>query len=88
VVLNVGSEYAVRGPLSLVRTGDEIVLDVENRRLDLNIADVERIRRQAGFQPPPFYYDRGYGKLFLEHVTQANEGCDFDFLTKSVSATR
>ena len=84
VVLHVAPESAVGGPLSLVRTGDEIVLDVAKRRLDLNISDEERVRRQEQFKPTPSYYDRGYGKMFLEHVTQANHGCDFDFLTKVV----
>jgi dihydroxy-acid dehydratase len=83
VVLHVAPESAIGGPLSLVETGDEISLDVENRRLDLNIPTKEWERRQSRFSPAPPHYDRGYGRLFLEHVTQANHGCDFDFLRKA-----
>jgi L-arabonate dehydrase len=88
VVLHVAPESAVGGPLHLVQTGDEIVLDVESRRLDLNIPPDEWERRQARFTPSPPHYERGYGKLFLEHVTQANHGCDFDFLRKTAPSTR
>ena len=62
------------------RPGDEIILDVENRRLDVNLPPEEIERRLAAFTPPAPHYHRGYGKLFLDHVTQANLGCDFDFL--------
>jgi L-arabonate dehydrase len=80
VVLHVAPESAVGGPLAVVETGDEVVLDVASRKLELAISpDViaERLRR---FMPPPRHYDRGYGRLFLDHVTQAHLGCDFDFL--------
>jgi len=80
VVLHVAPESAVGGPLGTVQTGDEVVLDVAARRLDLNIPADEFQKRRAQFRPPRPHYDRGYGKLFLDHVTQANEGCDFDFL--------
>lgn len=80
VVLHVAPESAVGGPLAAVRTGDEILLDVPARRLELCVPEEEIRRRLAAFTPPPPAYDRGYGKLFLEHVTQANLGCDFDFL--------
>lgn len=63
-----------------MKTGDEVVLDVPARRLDLNIPADEFQNRRAQFRQPRPHYDRGYGKLFLDHVTQANEGCDFDFL--------
>jgi dihydroxy-acid dehydratase len=82
VVLHVTPESAVGGPLAAVRTGDEIRLDVEERRLELCVSDEEMARRLASFTLPPPAYDRGYGKLFLDHVTQANLGCDFDFLRK------
>ncbi|HZT38926.1 MAG TPA: IlvD/Edd family dehydratase [Bryobacteraceae bacterium] len=81
VVLHVAPESAVGGPLAIVRTGDEIVLDVPRRRLDVKLTDEEIRRRLDAFTPPPPKYHRGYGRLFLEHVTQANLGCDFDFLT-------
>ena len=80
VVLHIAPESAVGGPLAAVRTGDEILLDVPRRRLDLNVPPPEIARRLAAFQPPPPRYARGYGKLFLDHVTQAHLGCDFDFL--------
>jgi len=80
VVLHTAPESAIGGPLAAVRTGDEIELDVANRRIELCISDEELKERLAAFQPPPPKYNRGYGRMFLEHVTQANEGCDFDFL--------
>ena len=80
VVLHVAPESAVGGPLAIVQTGDEILLDVPNRRLDLLLTQGEIERRLAAFVPPTPHYERGYGRLFLEHVTQADQGCDFDFL--------
>ncbi len=82
VVLHVAPESAVGGPLAAVRTGDEIVLDAPRRRLEVSLAPEEIARRLAAFTPPTAPYERGYGKLFLDHVTQANLGCDFDFLRK------
>jgi dihydroxyacid dehydratase/phosphogluconate dehydratase len=64
----------------VVRTGDEIELDVAERRIELCISEVELKERLKMFVPPAPKYNRGYGRMFLEHVTQANEGCDFDFL--------
>jgi L-arabonate dehydrase len=80
VVLHVAPESAIGGPLALVETGDEILLDVSNRRLELLVATDELDRRARLFTPPPPHYARGYGRLFLDHVTQADMGCDFDFL--------
>jgi len=80
VVLHVAPEAAIGGPLAIVRTGDEILLDVPNRRLELLLPEAEIAARLAAFVPPTPHYERGYGKLFLEHVTQADQGCDFDFL--------
>jgi dihydroxy-acid dehydratase len=80
VVLHVAPESAVGGPLALVQTGDEIVLDVANRKLELVVAPDELAARASRFTPPPRHYGRGYGRLFLDHVTQADRGCDFDFL--------
>jgi len=80
VVLHIAPESAVGGPLALVQTGDEISLDVEARRLELCLPEEELARRRQSWQPPAPHYSRGYGKLFLDHVTQANLGCDFDFL--------
>ena len=79
-VLHVAPESHAGGPLALVRTGDLIELDVPNRRLELLVDEAELERRRAAWKPPKPYYGRGYGVLFSRHVTQANEGCDFDFL--------
>jgi dihydroxy-acid dehydratase len=80
VVLHVAPEAAVGGPLRAVRDGDPIVLDVEARRLDLDLPQEEIARRLDQQGPPVPRYRRGYGRLFVDHVLQANEGCDFDFL--------
>ncbi len=84
VVLHVAPESAAGGPLAAVRTGDEVELDVERRRIDLCVDAAEIARRMDGFRPPAPAYDRGYGRLFLDHVTQANLGCDFDFLMPEI----
>jgi len=80
VVLHVAPESAVGGPLALVQTGDEIVLDVAARKLELLVPADELDRRARLSTPPKPHYQRGYGRLFLDHVTQADRGCDFDFL--------
>jgi L-arabonate dehydrase len=80
VVLHVAPESAVGGPLALVRDGDEIELDVPRRTLTLRVGDEELARRKAVWKPRPPHFSRGYGRLFLDHVLQANEGCDFDYL--------
>lgn len=79
-VLHVAPEAAVGGPLALVRTGDLITLDVAERRLHLHVSDADLAERKAAWTPPPSPYARGYGALFMQHVTQADEGCDFDVL--------
>tara|TARA_Y100000588_G_scaffold381022_1_gene465879 strand:+ start:36123 stop:37826 length:1704 start_codon:yes stop_codon:yes gene_type:complete len=79
-VLHVSPESAVGGPLGAVQTGDEIELDVPNRKLELRVDDNEIKRRLADRRAVPVHYERGYGKLFLDQVTQAHEGCDFGFL--------
>jgi dihydroxy-acid dehydratase len=79
-VLHVAPESAIGGPLAFVQTGDIIELDVAGRRLNLHVDDEELAKRRANWQPEPPKYSRGYGALYLQHITQANEGCDFDFL--------
>jgi dihydroxy-acid dehydratase len=79
-VLHVSPEAAVGGPLALVATGDAIELDVPQRRLTLHVAPEELERRRAAWSAPPQRYLRGYGRLFMQHIRQAHEGCDFDFL--------
>jgi dihydroxy-acid dehydratase len=80
VVLHVAPEAAVGGPLALVRDGDQIVLDTGARRLDLLVPEAELARRRAGWSRPTPSLPRGYRRLYVEHVLQAPEGCDFDFL--------
>lgn len=80
IVLHVAPESAIGGPLALVQDGDEIELDVANRRLQLLVSDEELAARRARWQPPAPAYQRGYGQLYLQHVTQAPQGVDFDFL--------
>jgi dihydroxyacid dehydratase/phosphogluconate dehydratase len=80
VALHVSPEAEAGGPLALVQDGDEIELDVPHRRLSLRVLDDELARRRARWRPRPPHYTRGYGRLFLDHVLQAHQGCDFDFL--------
>jgi dihydroxy-acid dehydratase len=80
-VLHVAPESAVGGPLALVRDGDLISLDVPNRAIDLMVGEDELARRRADWKAPPPRYQRGFGALYARHITQADEGCDFDFLT-------
>jgi dihydroxy-acid dehydratase len=79
-ILHVSPEAAVGGPLALVRTGDEIAVDVEQRSLQLLVGDDELARRRADRVAPDRRPQRGYARLYVDHVTQAHEGCDFDFL--------
>ncbi|MEO8596094.1 MAG: IlvD/Edd family dehydratase [Candidatus Solibacter sp.] len=80
VVLHVSPESGIGGPLAAVQTGDRVTLSVAQRQLHLHITEEEMQRRMALFVPAPPHYTRGYGRLFLDHVTQAHLGCDFDFL--------
>ena len=79
-VLHVSPESYIGGPLALVREGDLIELDVPNRRLHLQGSDEELAQRRSEWQPPEPRYARGFGALYVAHVTQAEQGCDFDFL--------
>ena len=80
VVLHVSPESHIGGPLAVVETGDLVTLSVAERKLHLHLSDEEITRRLSTLQPAKPHYTRGYGKLFLDHVTQAHLGCDFDFL--------
>jgi dihydroxy-acid dehydratase len=84
-VLHVAPESFVGGPLALVQDGDLIELDVPGRKLTLKVSEVELERRRRAWTPPPPRYGRGYGRMFASHITQANEGCDFDFLETGAS---
>jgi dihydroxy-acid dehydratase len=79
-VLHVTPESFVGGPLAFVRDGDRIELDVPARRLQLLVDDAELARRRAAWKAPTPHFTRGFGALYLDHVTQADQGCDFDFL--------
>jgi dihydroxy-acid dehydratase len=79
-VLHVAPESFVGGPLALVQDGDVIELDVPGRKLTLKVSEAELERRRRAWTPPAPRYGRGYGRMFASHITQANEGCDFDFL--------
>jgi dihydroxy-acid dehydratase len=80
-VLHVAPEAAVGGPLALIRTGDVVTLDVPGRILRMEVSDEELKRRRVRWTPPKPHYPRGFGALYVRHVTQADQGCDFDFLT-------
>jgi dihydroxy-acid dehydratase len=79
IVLHVTPESAIGGPLALVRTGDLIRLSVRETRLDLLVDEAELARRRAELAAPPTAPATGYSRLFHEHVTGADRGCDFDF---------
>jgi dihydroxy-acid dehydratase len=79
-VLHVAPESFIGGPLALVKDGDRIELDIERRRLQLLIDDAEMMKRRRAWKAPAKRFERGYGALFSQHIRQANEGCDFDFL--------
>ena len=79
-ILHLSPESHVGGPLAFVQTGDEIELNVPDRTIHLHVSDEELEARRASWQKPEPKYARGYGQLYINHVTQAHEGCDFDFL--------
>jgi L-arabonate dehydrase len=80
VVLHVAPEAAAGGPLALVKNGDVIELDVARRKMHLHVSEEELAKRRAKWKPPEPPMTRGYTKLYVDHVNQANEGCDLDFL--------
>ncbi len=86
-VLHVAPESFVGGPLALLRTGDIVRLDLPQRRLDMLVSEEEIASRRATWQAPAPRYERGYGYLFSKHVTQADQGCDFDFLQTDFGRT-
>src|SRR4029078_5216341 len=79
-VLHVAPESYIGGPLALVGDGDLIELDVGARKLELEVSHTEVARRRAEWKRPPPRYERGFGALYQQHITQADQGCDFDFL--------
>ncbi len=85
-VLHVAPEAYLGGPLALVRSGDMISVDVPARRIHLDVSDRELEDRRAAWTPPPPRFERGYGWMFSRHINQANDGCDFDYLTTNFGA--
>src|SRR6201982_2174127 len=81
-VLHVAPEAFTGGPLALVQTGDLITLDVAARGLSPHISQLGLVTRRQRWRPPEPKFERGYGALYTEHITQANEGCDFGFLAR------
>jgi dihydroxyacid dehydratase/phosphogluconate dehydratase len=81
-VLHVAPEAAAGGPLALIQSGDLVILDVPARLLQVDIPERVMASRRAQWHPPQPRYGRGYGALYGEQVTQANEGCDFEFLAR------
>jgi dihydroxy-acid dehydratase len=79
-ILHVAPESFVGGPLALVQSGDEIEVDVAARTIHLHVGEEELSRRRAAWKQPPPRYARGYGAMYSQHIGQADEGCDFDFL--------
>jgi dihydroxy-acid dehydratase len=79
-ILHVAPESFVGGPLAFVQTGDEIEIDVDKRSIHLHVSDAEMARRKAIWKQPAPKYPRGYGAMFSEHIGQADQGCDLDFL--------
>ncbi len=79
-VLHVAPESFVGGPLALVKDGDLIELDVAARKIELKVDAAELAKRRAAWKRPAPKYERGYGVLYQQHITQADQGCDFDFL--------
>ena len=85
-VLHVSPESYVGGNLALVKTGDRISVDVPGRSIHLHVSDEVLAERRATWAPPPPRFERGYGYMFSQHILQANDGCDFDFLETDFGA--
>jgi dihydroxy-acid dehydratase len=86
VVLHVAPEAAAGGPLALIRTGDWVELDVPARTLTLDVTEDELARRRLAWVPPEPAYSRGYARLYVDHVQQASQGADLDFLVGASGA--
>ncbi|MEM1197995.1 MAG: L-arabinonate dehydratase [Pseudomonadota bacterium] len=86
-VLHAAPEASVGGPLALLKTGDRIKLDVPTRRLDMLVSDEELAERRREWTPPAPKAGRGYGWMFAQHISQADKGCDFDFLESAFGAS-
>lgn len=85
-ILHVSPESHVGGPLALLKTGDIVKIDIPNRTIDMLVDDDELARRRAAWTPPAPKFERGYGWMFAQHIRQADEGCDFDYLETQFGA--
>ena len=85
-ILHVSPESHVGGPLALLKTGDIVKIDIPNRTIDMLVDDDELARRRAAWTPPKLKFERGYGWMFAQHIRQADEGCDFDYLETQFGA--
>jgi dihydroxy-acid dehydratase len=85
-VLHISPEAYVGGPLALVRNGDMISIDVDERSLSLDVPEAELAERRAAWTAPPPRFERGYGWMFSRHIQPAEKGCDFDFLETGFGA--
>ena len=85
-ILHVSPESYIGGPLALVKTGDMIDLDIPNRTINMRVSDAELAVRRAAWQKPAPIYERGFGWMFSRHISQAEKGCDFDFLQTDFGA--
>ena len=86
-VLHIAPESFVGGPLALLKTGDIVRCDVPNRRIDMAVADSEIEARRNNWTKPEPRFERGYGWAFSQHVGQADQGCDFDYLSPEFGKT-
>jgi dihydroxy-acid dehydratase len=85
-VLHVAPEAHVGGPLALLETGDMVTVDIPGRRIHMEVSDEELAQRRAAWTAPEDPYQRGFGKMYMAHVSQAHDGCDFDFLQTAAGA--
>jgi dihydroxy-acid dehydratase len=85
-ILHVSPESYIGGPLALVQNGDLITVNVPERMIHLEVSEAELAKRKAAWTPPPKRFERGYGHMFTQHILQADQGCDFDYLETSFGA--
>jgi dihydroxyacid dehydratase/phosphogluconate dehydratase len=85
-ILHVSPESYIGGPLALVQNGDLITVNVPERTIHLEVSEAELAKRKAAWTPPPKHFERGYGHMFTQHILQADQGCDFDYLETSFGA--
>ena len=85
-ILHIAPEAYLGGPLALIKTGDIIKVDIPNRHLNVDLDEAEFLARRKAWTPPKPRFERGYGHMYLQHIEQADKGCDFDFLRTDFGA--